>query len=69
MLKGLAVLGVALVFAATPVVAQGKELKRYRVTNDRALLVTREVLEKQGYQRWRSRSEGATSSYGTGGTR
>jgi hypothetical protein len=46
-----AVLGVALLlFAATAVVAQGKGPKGYRVTNDRALIVTREVLEKQGYQ-------------------
>ena len=43
-------LGVALVFAATLVAAQGKGPKGYKVTNDRALVVTREVLEKQGYQ-------------------
>jgi hypothetical protein len=51
MRKRLAVVGVALlVFAATPGVAQGRGPKGYRVTNDRALVVTREVLEKQGYE-------------------
>jgi hypothetical protein len=50
MLKRLAVLGVALLLAAAPAVAQGKGPKKYKATNDRALLVTREVLVKQGYE-------------------
>jgi hypothetical protein len=50
MLKRLVVLGVALLLAAAPLAAQGKGPKGYNVTNDRALVVTREVLEKQGYQ-------------------
>src|SRR6266581_2486674 len=33
-----------------PLAAQGKGAKRYAVTNDRALVVTREVLVKQGYE-------------------
>jgi hypothetical protein len=68
MLKRLAVLGVALLVAAAPLAAQGKEPKGdkepkgykepkgdmgpkgYKVTKDRALVVTREVLAKQGYE-------------------
>src|SRR5436309_16122519 len=40
----------ALVVCATPLGAQGKGPKKYAVTNDRALVVTREVLVKQGYE-------------------
>ena len=50
MLKRLAVLGVALLLVATPVAAQGRGPKKYKVSQDRALVVTREVLVKQGYQ-------------------
>lgn len=45
-----ALLLVALVACAAPLAAQGKGPKRYAVTNDRALVVTREVLVKQGYE-------------------
>src|SRR5438309_681178 len=38
----------ALVVGATPLGAQGKGPKKYAVSNDRALIVTKEVLVKQG---------------------
>src|SRR5947208_4914433 len=40
----------ALVVCATPLGAQGKGPKKYAVSNDRALIVTKEVLVKQGYE-------------------
>src|SRR5213079_1561864 len=40
----------ALVAFAAPLAAQGKGPKKYAVTNDRALVVTKEVLVKQGYE-------------------
>jgi hypothetical protein len=40
----------ALSIAAAPLAAQGRGPKRYAVTNDRALVVTKEVLVKQGYE-------------------
>jgi hypothetical protein len=40
---------VALVVCAAPLAAQGRGPKRYAVTNDRALVVTKEVLVKRGY--------------------
>src|SRR5438445_1726061 len=40
----------ALVAWATPLGAQGKGPKKYAVSNDRALIVTKEVLVKQGYE-------------------
>src|SRR5438034_11709631 len=39
----------ALVVCATPLGEQGKGPKKYAVTTDRALVVTKEVLVKQGY--------------------
>ncbi len=42
----------ALVVCATPLGAQGKGPKKYAVSNDRALIVTKEVLVKQGYESW-----------------
>jgi hypothetical protein len=39
-----------LIITALPLAAQGRGPKRYAVTNDRALVVTREVLVKQGYE-------------------
>src|SRR5881296_1550109 len=39
-----------LVATASAAAAQGKGPKRYAVTNDRALVVTREVLVKRGYE-------------------
>jgi len=39
-----------LVVCSMPVGAQGKGPKKYAVTNDRALVVTREVLVKRGYE-------------------
>ena len=39
-----------LVLAATPLAAQGQGPKKYAVSNDRALVVTKEVLVKQGYE-------------------
>jgi hypothetical protein len=50
MLKRLAVLGVALLLVATPAAAQGKGPKHYKVTQDRAVVVTKEVLVKRGYE-------------------
>src|SRR6266536_4951671 len=41
---------VALVACAAPLTAQGRGPKKYAVTNDRALVVTKEVLVKQGYE-------------------
>jgi len=38
----------ALVACVAPLAAQGKGPKKYAVTTDRALVVTREVLVKQG---------------------
>jgi len=40
----------ALGLVAAPVAAQGKGPKKYAVTNDRALGVTRDVLGKRGYE-------------------
>src|SRR5947208_13914445 len=40
----------ALVVCATPLGAQGKGPKKYAVSTDRALIVTKEVLVKQGYE-------------------
>jgi hypothetical protein len=45
----LIVLGI-LVGGALPAAAQGKGPKKYAVTTDRAFVVTKEVLVKQGYQ-------------------
>lgn len=45
-----ALLMVALVACAAPLAAQGKGPKKYAVSNDRALVVTKEVLVKQGYE-------------------
>jgi uncharacterized protein YycO len=50
MRKRYALLVVTLVACATPLTAQGRGPKKYAVTNDRALVVTREVLVKQGYE-------------------
>src|SRR5207244_8098827 len=40
----------ALVVCATPLGAQGKGPKKYAVSNDRALVVTKDVLVAQGYE-------------------
>ncbi len=40
----------ALITTAIPVAAQGKGPRKYAVRNDRALVVTKEVLVKQGYE-------------------
>jgi len=40
----------ALVVFTTPPAAQGRGPKKYAVSNDRALVVTKEVLVKQGYE-------------------
>ena len=40
----------ALVVCATPLGAQGKGPKKYAISNDRALIVTKDVLVKQGYE-------------------
>ena len=58
MMKNLAVLTVAWLLAATPAAAQGKGPKHYKVSNDRALVVTREVLVKQGYEVVRVENQG-----------
>src|SRR5437867_13204142 len=44
-----ALVSAALVVCATPHGAQGKGPKKYAVANDRALIVRKEVLVKQGY--------------------
>lgn len=49
----------AVTLATTPALAQGKS-KHYVVTNDRALIVTREVLVKQGFEVVRVTTEGAS---------
>ncbi len=49
MVKRLALAVVTLAVLAVPATAQGKGPKKYAVTNDRALVVTKEVLVKQGY--------------------
>jgi hypothetical protein len=50
MVKRLGMLVVAALLLAGPVAGQGRGPKRYAVTNDRALTVTREVLVRQGYE-------------------
>ena len=50
---------VVLSLAATPLAAQGNG-KRYKVTHDRAVTVTREVLVRQGYEVVRIETEGPT---------
>ena len=45
----LGILTLAGLLAAAPAVAQRKGPTRYAITNDRALVVTKEVLVKQGY--------------------
>src|SRR5207249_12039185 len=44
-----ALVAAALVVCAPPLGAQGKGPKKYAVSNDRALIVTKEVPVKQGY--------------------
>jgi hypothetical protein len=52
MMRRLSLAVLALVVLALPAAAQGrgKGPKRYAVTNDRALVVTKDVLVKQGYE-------------------
>ena len=50
MVTRLGMLFVAALLVAGPAAGQGKGPKRYAVTNDRALAVSREVLVKQGYE-------------------
>src|SRR5213593_129512 len=50
MVKRLGVLLVAALLLVGPAAAQGKGPKKYAVTSDRALVVTKEVLVKQGYE-------------------
>ena len=49
MMRRLSLAILALVVLALPAAAQEKGPKKYAVTNDRALVVTKEVLVKQGY--------------------
>src|SRR5881628_3078336 len=49
MVKRLGVLLVAALLLVGPAAAQGKGPKKYAVSSDRALVVTKEVLVKQGY--------------------
>ena len=50
-LRGLAVLVAAMTMAAAPAQAQGKgKGKHYAVSGDKAMSVTRTVLERQGYE-------------------
>ena len=60
--RSLAVLGSAVVLlcvATAPLAAQGNG-KRYKVTHDRAVSVTREVLVRQGYEVVRIETDGPT---------
>src|SRR2546428_13344555 len=50
MMRRLSLAVLALTVLALPAAAQGKRPKKYAVTNDRALVVTRDVLVKQGYE-------------------
>lgn len=50
MIRGLTLLACAVAALASTATAQGKGPKQYAVTNDRALVVTKEVLVKQGYE-------------------
>lgn len=49
-IKRLAVVAALLVLTAGSLAAQGRGPKRYAVSGDRAVSITREVLVKQGYQ-------------------
>lgn len=58
---GLALALAALTIAAAPVHAQGKgKAKHYAVSSDRAVVVTRDVLVRQGYDVVRVERVGAT---------
>jgi len=59
MLPPVGLILVALCLLSGPLAAQGNG-KRYAVTHDRALVVTREVLVKQGYDVVRVEAVGAT---------
>src|SRR2546427_9215126 len=49
-MKTTTLLTMVALLAATPAAGQGRGPKKYAVTNDRALVVTRDVLVKQGYE-------------------
>ena len=49
MMRRLSLAILALVVLALPAAAQGKGPKKYAISSDRALVVTKEVLVKQGY--------------------
>src|SRR5437660_10487850 len=49
---------VALGLVATPLAAQGKGPKKYAVTTDRALVVTKDVLVQRGYEVVRAENSG-----------
>ncbi len=53
------VISAALATAAAPLAAQGRGPKRYVVTTDRAIVVTREVLVAKGYEVVRIENRGA----------
>jgi len=50
MMRRLSLAVLALTVLALPAAAQGKGPKKYAVTTDRALVVTKDVLVKQGYE-------------------
>ena len=50
MLRQIGLCLVAVGIMVTPLAAQGKGRKKYAVTNDRALVVTKDALVKQGYE-------------------
>src|SRR5881396_2433758 len=50
MMRRLSLAVLALTVLALPAAAQGKRPKKYAVTTDRALIVTKDVLVKQGYE-------------------
>ena len=49
-MKTMTFVAMVALLAATPAAGQGRGPKKYAVTNDRALVVTRDVLVKQGYE-------------------
>src|SRR5207244_12492306 len=50
MLRQIGLCLVAVGILVTPLAGQGKGRKKYAVTNDRALVVTKDALVKQGYE-------------------
>src|SRR5207247_9207307 len=58
MMRRLSLAVLALTVLALPAAAQGQRPKKYAVTTDRALVVTKDVLVKQGYEDVRVENSG-----------